>query len=501
MALRPISRYGSIVKSFLTWLALLLTGSCLVSAQAPSPTPQVMSVAPPGPTVVIELDTDISKAQFLYLRRALKEAEAGGASAIIIEMNTYGGEIQAALKSMQALARIEVPTYTFINTNAASAGALISLATDEIFMAPISASGAAEPVSSGGEDIGQSMKRKTISYLGGMARSVAQAKGHNPELVTAFIDPEPEVKVGDKVLKEKDTLLTLSAKEAVEKVDGEPVYAEGIVSSVDELIDRENLSRQRLAVEPSGFEQVALWITRLAPIFLLAGIAGAYLEFKTPGFGIPGIVAAVAFLLFFTGHYIAGLTGYGTLLLFFLGAILVVLEIFLLPGTLVLGVVGGLLMLGTLLWAMVDRYPADGWTFDAGMLMMPVLNLTIAFVLAGFAAWAFAVYLPKIPMYRGLILDSVAGGPSTAPSRSSQVGGTAPVPDDTPVIAAGTTGVTVSDLRPSGKVRIGELYLDAVTHGEYVEEGKAVVVRRMEGGSLLVTEQWESSASETEPLA
>jgi len=456
-----------------------------------------MSVAPPGPTVVIELDTDISKAQFLYLRRALKEAEAGGASAIILNMNTYGGEIQAALKSMQALARIEVPTYTYINTNAASAGALISLATDEIFMAPISASGAAEPVSGDGEDIGNSMKRKTISYLGGMARSVAQAKGHNPKLVTAFIDPEPEVKIGDKVLKKEDTLLTLSAKEAVEQVDGQPIYAQGIVDSVDALIDRENLSRQRITVEPSGFETVALWITRLAPIFLLAGIAGAYLEFKTPGFGIPGILSAVAFLLFFTGHYIAGLTGYGTLLLFFLGAVLVVVEIFLLPGTLVLGLVGGLLMLGTLLWAMVDRYPADGWTLDPSLLLMPVVNLTIAFVLAGFAAWAFAVYLPKIPLYRGLILDSVAGGPSTAPSRSSRVGGNAPVPEEAPPIAEGMTGVAVSDLRPSGKVRIGNLYLDAVTHGEYVEEGSPIVVRRMEGGSVLVMEQWEEPASDS----
>lgn len=465
----------------------LLTGG-FASAQSPSPTPTILPVAPEGPVAVIDLDTGISKAQFLYLRRAIKEAEMGGASAIILNMNTYGGELGAAIDTMEALLRVNIPTYTYVNTNAGSAGALIALATDQIYMAPVSAIGAAAPVSSSGEDINKTMQQKTVSYFGGIARSVAQKKGHNPDLVAGFLDAEAEVKIGDKVISPKGELMTLTAEEAVERIDDQPVLAEAIVGSVDELIDREGLSRERLDLEPSGFETVALWITRLAPIFLLVGIAGAYLEFKTPGFGIPGIVAAIAFLFFFTGHYIAGLTGYGTVLLFFLGALLVVIEIFFLPGTLVLGLVGGLLMLGTLLWAMVDQYPAEGLLeIDPSLLGIPLLNLTLAFILAGFAAWALAAYLPKVPLYRGFILTSVAGGPSTDAARASQVGGLAPVPEDPEALPpVGSEGMAMSDLRPSGKVRIGEHYLDAIVHGEWLEEGTKVVVMGSDSGSVLV---------------
>ncbi len=461
---------------FLLGLAFALAHWPMVAA-AQSPTPVPLAVAPPGPVVVVELHTDISKAQFLYLRRALKEASAAGASAIILDMNTYGGELGAALESMEALVRLDIPVYTFVNSNAGSAGALISLATDEIFMAPVSAIGAAAPVAAGGEEISKTMQQKTISYVGGVARSVAQRKGHHPELVAGFLDADAEVKIGEVIISPKGSLLTLTAEEAVRRIDGRPVYAEAIVGSVDALIDRLELPRQTISVRPSGFEQAALWITRLAPLFLLIGLAGAYLEFKTPGLGLPGIASAVAFLLFFTGHYIAGLTGHGTTLLFVIGVALVLVEIFLIPGTLAAGIVGGFLMLGSLIWAMVDYYPSDGWQIDPGAFALPLFNLALAIVLAFGLAIGLAAYLPRLPAYRHLILHQIAGAPPEVIGQPSAV----PEP--------GTLGEAVSALRPSGKIRVSGQYLDAIAEGEYLEAGTRVVVRGMESGSVRVARE------------
>jgi len=430
-----------------------------------------------GPVVVIDLDTDISKAQFLYLRRALKEAEAGGASAVILNMNTYGGDLNAAIKTMEALLRVKVPVYTYVNNNAGSAGALIALATDSVYMAPVSAIGAAAPVQGGGEDIPETINKKIVSYFGGFARSVAEQKGHNPDLVAAFTDADAEMKIGETVISPVGSLLTLSASEAVREIDGKPVFAKGIVSTVDELIDREKLGRTRIEVRPSGFEHAALWLTRLAPVFLVAGMLGAYLEFKTPGFGLFGVASAVAFLLFFTGHYVAGLTGHGTMLVFFLGVALVMVELFLLPGTLIPGILGLCMMLGSLLVAMIDKYPAENWSFSADMLAIPVLNMAIAFILAAGAALLLARFLPNMPFYKGLVLQNVAG--AAFPNDASPF-------SEAKVSLIGHNAKALSPLRPSGKVEIDGSTYDAVSTGDFIEAGDLVRVCGESSGSLLV---------------
>ena len=148
-------------------------------------------------------------------------------------------------------------------------------------------------------------------------------------------------------------------------------------------------------IEPSGFEQLALWITALAPLFLLGGMLGAYIEFKTPGFGLPGILSICCFAIFFTGHYIAGLAGWEVGVLFVIGLMLVLGELLLHPGTVVPGVAGALLMVGALIWAMVDRYPGEPFLPTSAMLVRPMVNLGIAFVLAIIAGGALAKYLPR----------------------------------------------------------------------------------------------------------
>ncbi|MEB3291355.1 MAG: hypothetical protein VKI82_15670 [Leptolyngbya sp.] len=134
--------------------------------------------------------------------------------------------------------------------------------------------------------------------------------------------------------------------------------------------------------EPSGFEQPALVITMLAPLFLLGGIVGTYIEFKSPGFGVPGAIAALCFILYFAGHYVAGLTGMEAVAVFVLGLMLVLIELIFIPGIVVLALAGTMMMFGALLWTMVDYYPgAPHWpSFD--LFLLPLANLGVALGLA-----------------------------------------------------------------------------------------------------------------------
>src|SRR5467141_2669800 len=192
---------------------------------------QAREVIHKGDVVVAPISGEISPSLLAFLRRAEKVAENSGASAIIFEMNTYGGRLDSADENTSALNRATIPTYTFINSNAGSAGALIALATQHIYMAPVSAIGAAAPVLPTGEDLPLTEREKTISYWTALIRSSAIKNGHNPDVGEAFMNKDKEVKIGDRVIHPKGTLLTLNAQEATQKINGKAVLADGIVDS------------------------------------------------------------------------------------------------------------------------------------------------------------------------------------------------------------------------------------------------------------------------------
>src|SRR5438105_8430145 len=312
-----------------------------------------------GDVVVVPVHGEVVPSLLAFLRRAVKTAESNDASAIVFDMNTYGGRLDTSTEIVNALNQIKIPTYTFINTNAGSAGAIIVIATQHIYMAPVSAIGAAAPILSTGEDLPATAKEKTISYWSALLRSSAIKNGHNPDIAEAFMNKDKEVKIGNRVIHPKGAVLTLNAQEATEKINGKPVLAEGIVDSVVDLTKKAGLKSDVATIEPTGFEQVAFWITSLAPLLLLLGILGAYLEFKIPGVSWPGIIAAICFAIFFLGHYLAGLAGWEVVALFLMGIVLILIEIlFFAHSTIVFGVVGVFLLLASLLWTMIDGYPA-----------------------------------------------------------------------------------------------------------------------------------------------
>src|SRR5437870_1185028 len=350
--------------------------ACVLSVAAPATASETIHK---GDVVVVPLHGEVSPSLLALLRRAVKTAESNEASGIVFDMNTYGGRLDTAAEIVNALNQIKIPTYTFINTNAGSAGALIAVATQHIYMAPVSAIGAAAPILSTGEDLPSTAREKTISYWSALVRGSAIKNGHNPDVAEAFMNKDKEVKIGDRVVHPKGAVLTLNAQEATEKINGKPLLAEGIVDSIGELTKRAGLKDNIVRIEPTGFEQLAFWITALAPLLLLGGILGAYLEFKIPGATWPGVISAICFALFFLGHYLAGLAGWEVVALFVLGMVLVLIEIlFFAHSTIVFGVLGVFLIIASVLWTMIDRYPQHPFLPTGKMLAIPLLNMFIA---------------------------------------------------------------------------------------------------------------------------
>ncbi len=420
--------------------------------------------------VVIPVDGPVTEAQFFFLRRILKKAEAAGASALILDMDTPGGALKATEDIVQMIMKSPVPTYTYVNANAGSAGALIALGTRKVFMAPISAIGAAAPVVGGGQEIPATMNAKIVSYYSGYFRSVAETNGYHPELVDGFMNLDKEVKIGDVVINPKGALLTLSAQEAVKEVGGKPLLASGIAKDVAEVCKMVGLDASKVVnIEPSGFEKLAQLITTLAPLFMLGGIIGAYIEFKSPGFGVAGVLSALCFLIFFAGHYIAGLTGMEVIAVFALGIMLIVIELVFFPGVFFLAGLGLSIMLGALFFAMVDYYPAQPVSISFELLARPMLNLGITIVGSVFLIALLARFLPDLPVFRRLFLSAQsAGGPSIPDAENALYAA--------PSIRAGDTGVSQTPLRPAGKVLFENSLVDVVTDGDFIESGKPVRV-------------------------
>ena len=433
-----------------------------------------------GDVVVVPLRGEVSPSLLMFLRRTEKEAESSGASAIIFEMDTYGGRLDSAAEITNVLNHATIPTYTFINPNAGSAGALIALATKHIYMSPGSAIGAAAPVLSTGQDLPATERDKTVSYWSAIVRSSAIRNGHNPDLGEAFISKDKEVKIGDRVVHAKGSLLTLNAQEAIENINGKPLLADGIADSIVDLTRKAGLKGATVSLDPSGFEQLAFWITALAPLLLLGGIIGAYLEFKIPGASLPGIISAICFALFFLGHYLAGLAGWEVVGLFVLGIIFVLIEIlFFGHSSIVFGVVGVFLMLASLLWAMIDRYPGQTFLPTGKMLALPLLNLFLAIVASAIVISLLARYLPRTSIYRRFALmttnppgPSLAGAPREFATAFS--------------LSAGTRGTSLTVLRPSGKARFADNVVDVVTEGEFIAPNIPVTVIQADGMRVVV---------------
>ena len=439
--------------------------------------------------VVLKVGKDdlINKQSFKFWRRMLRRAEDEKARAVLFDLDTPGGYAFETKEIMSEITRLTIPSYAFVNENALSAGALMSVATDGIYMSPEGTIGAAGLVSGGGAEIGEMMRKKLHSSFEAQIRSVAEKKGHDPELIRAMMIPEPRDRVFGSVVVKAGELLTLTATEATSLRDGRTLLAKAVAGSIEEIAQMEGMEGVEIVrAEATAFENFAWWVSKWSFLLILVGMAAAYAELKAPGFGIGGAISLLAFGMFFFGNYMAGnLANYELVALFALGVILVAVELFLIPGTGVIGIAGVLCMLGALLLGTVDKIDWSDWKvgdFSGGLIDLlrgPALTLGTGLLGGSILVVLLMRFLPNAPLFRAFIArKELAGGASL---------------DDEAAVAgsekrAGWTGEALTDLRPSGKAVMSGEELDVVADGAFISKGSKVRVLRQDGMRIVVSE-------------
>ncbi len=437
----------------------------------------------PGVVYVIPIEGMIEPALLYVIRRGVQEADNTQARAVILTMDTLGGRLDAATDIVRLMQSVRVPTYTLVTKNAISAGAIISLSTDHIYMAPGSVIGDAMPIMmspmGGVQELPADVQEKSVSAVAALIRAAAQESGHDPQLAEAMVRRELEYKIGEDIISPTGQLLTLTNVEAEREV-GPPenrrkLLSSGTVADLDALLETIGLQGATVrTLEVTSSERVARFIAALAPLLLMAGLFGLYLEFKAPGFGLPGILGLLALALFFWGHHIAGLAGMEDVLIFIVGLILVLVEFFVLPGFGIPGVAGLLLMLWALLDAMAEKLPGSPWYPSLPDLQGPLSKLSLAIVMTGIAALIVGRYLPRTPMLNWIVLKKAT---------SSSIGYTSAAPADD---LLGQVGVAITALRPGGAVLLGETRRDVVSRGGFIEQGQRVRVAEVHGNRIVV---------------
>ncbi len=462
------------MKAFLLLLASLVFSVPPLRADPPA-------LAPSAPVYVIPIRGQIEGALLYVIRRGIAEAEQQNASAIVLVMDTPGGTLDAASDIVRSIQAAKPPVYTFVEKDAFSAGAIIALASRGIYMAPGSVIGDALPIMmspiGGVQEMPESIEEKAVSAVAALVRSAAQNAGHDPELAEKMVRRELEYKIGDEVISPPGRLLTLTAEEAARPgKEGKPLLSAGTAADIPAVLEQLSLAGHPVVeMQITSTEKLARMIAAAAPILMIIGFLGIYIEIKTPGFGLPGILGAACLALFFWGHHIAGLAGMEDLILFVAGILLLLVEIFLLPGFGFAGIFGLALILVSLVGAMVRIIPGSGsWLPVWADLQVPIFKTGIALVGTGAGALLLGRFLPRSRLFGRLTL-------STATAASE---GYTAAPDTSPLI--GKTGVTVNQLHPAGTIRIGEDRFDVVTSGEFIDAGVPVQIIEAHGSRIVV---------------
>jgi membrane-bound serine protease (ClpP class) len=451
----------------------------------PANPPALPQRAAPDPVQIytIRVHEDIGAPALYIVRNGIKEANEVGADFVVIHLDTYGGQLGATLDIMEAIEKSKARTITFVNDKAISAGAFISAATQDIYFSPRATMGAAAPVSGSGEEIDKTMKEKIVSFLSARIRQISEGHGYRGEVITAMMDDDFEFKIGETVIKPKGKLLTLTATEAM-KTYGEPptpLLAAGIMDDLPAL-HRHLAGGESFDVREFNITwsiKVFRWFNAISPILIGLGILGIYLEFQMGGHGWFAGLGIAMLLLVFVGNNTAGLSGHEPMLVFLLGVVLIVADLFLFPGTFILGGVGALLALGSLVWGMADLWPDEPITISGDLFLRPLVNLTIALAFAGALIVVLMRFLPRSWIFQRLAISQAVSG-------SAQTAGAAPEVGAGLDGLVGQTGIAVSGLFPSGQVEIaGRRYEARVAVGT-VARGETVVVKARSDFGVIV---------------
>lgn len=428
----------------------------------------------------VDIKDEIGPEVWRLVRKSFDRAEEENAKYILIHMNTYGGIVVYADSLRSLILNSKKPVWVFIDNNAASAGALIAIACDRIYMREGANIGAATVVNQSGK----AMPDKYQSYMRSMIRATAQAQGRDtivrgrdtvyrwkrdPHIAEAMVDESIYIKG----VSDSGKIVTFTPAEAMQHG-----FCDGIAGSVEDVLAREQVSDYVIeSYTPSAMDRVIGFLINpiVQGLLIMLIVGGIYFELQTPGIGFPLIAALTGCLLYFAPLYLEGLAGYWEIIVFIIGVVLLLLEIFVIPGFGITGISGIILIVTALVFAGIDRvsfeFAGDFVQALVRSLFLVVSSAVIALFLSmwlgakflGSKRWAFALHAEQRPE-EGYVGVDMQGRQEI-----------------------GKTGCTVTDLRPAGKVEIGTELFDAVSLlGDYIEKGSEVVVKKYQSGQLYV---------------
>jgi len=413
---------------------------------------------------VLEIRDNIDPRMNRYVDLALKQATELNADIIIVDMDTYGGAVNDANDIRTRLLKYKKPVWVFINNDAASAGALISIACDSIYMVPGANIGAATVVNAQGE----AAPDKYQSYMRSIMRSTAEETGRDPLIAEGMVDDRVEIE-GVTV---SGKIITFTTQEAIENG-----YSEGEVERIEDILEMNKIEQYELLNYEKGWDEkiIAFFLNPMVSSLLILVItAGIFFELQTPGVGFPLAAAGLALIFYLTPYYMNGLAENWEIAVFFVGLALIALEVFVIPGFGVAGVAGIICTVGALILVMISN---DNFNFD----FVPSGDLMIAssVVLAGMVGSVLALFFFGYKFTQSKIFSRVA----LQGTQDSAKGYSANFRSESMI---GTEGIAYTILRPSGRIEIGEELYDAYTRGEFIEKGQKIKVISQEGSSLKV---------------
>jgi membrane-bound serine protease (ClpP class) len=395
---------------------------------------------------------------------ALTEATNINADLIIIDMNTYGGAVTDANEIRSRILNYEKPVYVFINDNAASAGALISIACDSIYMVPGASIGAATVVTADG----QQAPDKYQSYMRSIMRATAEANNRDPRIAEAMVDENIEIEG----ITARGEVITFATSEAIRHG-----FCEAEVRSIADLLKHVGITDYEIVhYELSASEKIISFFINpfVSGILILIIIGGLYFELQTPGVGFPILASFTALILYLTPYYLNGLATHFEIILFFVGLGLLAVEIFVIPGFGIAGVGGITLAVGSLILMMVNNDQFDFTFVETAALLEAIASALGGIILGSILLFFSGARLMNTSLFNRVALMSVQDKLEGYSSHFREVS------------LVGKKGVAYTALRPCGKIMIdGELY-EACTRGDYVEKNTEVLVIDDAGGSLRV---------------
>jgi membrane-bound serine protease (ClpP class) len=418
----------------------------------------------------INLSKEIMPAAGRLISKAVNAAEAEEVDILLLNINTYGGRLDVADSIRSRLLYSKAKTVAFINNNAASAGALISLACDSIYMVPGASIGAATVVDQAGEVVPD----KYQSYMRGMMRSTAESKGRDPRIAEAMVDASIYIEG----IIDSGKVLTLTAKEAVE-LD----IADGLANNMQEVIALLGITDYTLTEHQETSTDVFINFL-LSPIvnsiLLLIIIGGIYFELKTPGVGFPLLAALTAAILYFAPLILDGSAAIWEVLIFIVGVLLLLVEIFIIPGFGVAGIAGIILIIAGLTFSLVGINWSDMNFVAMDLLSKAFFRVMVTFMGGLALLFIFGGSAFSMPGFRRMVLAEEQKAEDGYTTRRNEL-----------YDLIGQEALTLSTLRPSGKIILdGQIY-DAVSESSFIDPKTPVIIKGVEGYSVVVRKKAE----------